>query len=277
MNATAKTMFLILGLLLAVSSVASAHSPATPYRHVVTSEGKFFLVMQPADYKEEGDDIVESKPAKGTVYKVKSDDTFEKMWSIEGWYEFPGDVLLSPDGKIVVRIREHFLMSDGTFTDDDSKEVVTIYRKGKQVAGYTAQNLINDLKKGIRFDGFSGMRWVDRRSEYHPRIAPSRWHSIDEITEGEVTISTRPPVLQLTTLEGTTFLFGLKDGSMITRRAVEEEEADESADGDPFAEVDDPFKTSNAEQDGAEQPATAPESKSEGEKKPKPVSEGRSQ
>ena len=32
-----------------------------------------------------------------------------------------------------------------------------------------------------------------------------------------------------------------------------------------------------AEQDGAEQPATAPESKSEGEKKPKPVSEGRSQ
>ena len=36
-------------------------------------------------------------------------------------------------------------------------------------------------------------------------------------------------------------------------------------------------KPAKSEQGGAEQPATAPESKSEGEKKPKPESEGRSQ
>ena len=37
------------------------------------------------------------------------------------------------------------------------------------------------------------------------------------------------------------------------------------------------FTALDGEQDGADQPATAPESKSEGEKKPKPESEGRSQ
>ena len=36
-------------------------------------------------------------------------------------------------------------------------------------------------------------------------------------------------------------------------------------------------KKKQAEQDGAEQPATAPESKSKGSEKPKPESEGRSQ
>jgi hypothetical protein len=81
----------------------------------------------------------------------------------------------------------------------------------------------------------------------------------------------------LTTLEGTTLLFDLKDGSILTRRAVKKEEPDEPEDGDPFAEIDDPFQTGTAEQGGAGQPATAPESKPEGEDKPTPKSEGRSQ
>jgi hypothetical protein len=235
---------------------ALGYSPATPWRHVVASGDKFVFVMEPGNF----DDV----PARGIAYKATRDG-FEKMWSLEGWYEFPGDVLLSSDGKTVARIRERFLMQDGSFSDDESKEVVTIFRRGKRVAGYTAQDLIKDLKNGIRFDGFSGMRWVDRRDGFHPRIAPSEWHHVDTVTKGEVTISSHPDVLQLTTLEGTAFLFELKSGSILSRREIKEEKpADE-----------DPFKTAQAEQDAAGQPATRPKSKPEGDQKPQPESEGR--
>ena len=245
---------------------ALGFSPATPWRHVVASGDKFVFVMEPGNF----DDV----PAKGIAYKATRDG-FEKMWSLEGWYEFPGDVLLSSDGKTVVRIRERFLLQDGSFTDDESKEIVTIFRSGKRVAGYTAQDLINDLKDGIRFDGFSGMKWVDRRDGFHPRIDPSELHHVDTVTKGEVTISSHPYVLQITTLEGTAFLFDLKSGSILSRRAIKDEKSVEPDDLDPFAADDDPFKTAQA-QDGTGQPATRPESKSEGGDKPQPKSEGRS-
>lgn len=198
------------------------------------------MVMDPGNF----DDV----PAKGIAYKATRDG-FQKMWSLEGWYEFPGDVLLSSDGKTVARIRERFLMQDGSFTDNKSKEVLTIFRRGKRVAGYTAQDLIRDLKDGIRFDGFSGMKWVDRRDGFLPRIASSDRHHVDTVTKGEVTISGHPDVLQLTTLEGTAFLFDLKNGSILSRRAIKEEKPDKVQDVDPFAVDGDTFKSIQAEQE----------------------------
>jgi hypothetical protein len=210
-----------------------ANSPATPWRHVVASGDKFVLVMDPGNF----DDV----PAKGIAYKATRDG-FQKMWSLEGWYEFPGDVLLSSNGKTVARIRERFLLPDASFSDDESKEVLTIFRKGKRVAGYIAQDLIKDLKEGIRFDGFSGMKWVDRRDGFNPRIAPSELHHVDTITKGSVTTLSHPDVLQFTTLEGTTFLVDLKNGSILSRRTIKEEKPEESEEVDPFAAEGNPSK-----------------------------------
>ncbi|MGJ8656797.1 MAG: hypothetical protein ACSHX6_10135 [Akkermansiaceae bacterium] len=236
-----KTLFQTLAISLLVLP-ALGFSPATPWRHVVASGDKFVFVMEPGNF----DDV----PAKGIAYKATR-NSFQKMWSLEGWYEFPGDVLLSADGKTVVRIRERFLMQDGSFSDDESKEFLTIFRRGKRVAGYTAEDLIKDLKDGIRFDGFSGMKWVDRRDGFQPRVAPSEWHHVDTVTKGEVTISSHPDVLQLTTLEGMAFLFDLKSGSILSRRVLNEEKPLGSDDRDPFAADADPLKTTQAEQDNA--------------------------
>lgn len=223
-----------LGLLFSCIITVSAHSPASPYRHVVSNESKFFFVMQPASYKKQNGDLVESKPARGAVFKSRSNGSFKKIWSVQGWYEFPGNVLLSPDGKTVVRIREQFLLPDGTFSDDHSKDILSIYRKGKYIAGYTAKDLITNFKQGILFDGVSGLKWVDRCSEFGPRIEPSRWHSIDQVTEGEITISTHPHVLQLTTLEGTSFLFELHGGTILRKRPLKNTQPEKSNDQDPF-------------------------------------------
>lgn len=54
-------------------------------------------------------------------------------------------------------------------------------------------------------------------------------------------------------------------------RLIEEPEARQAMIREAF------LKTNNSEQDGADQPATAPESKPEGDLKPQPESEGRSQ
>ena len=73
-----------------------------------------------------------------------------------------------------------------------------------------------------------------------------------------------------------------KDGDVNTHKAVFTIDRDSCRQlgenfmllsGDPFARR----ITNEAQQDGAEQPATAPESKPEGKEKPKPESEGRSQ
>ena len=268
-------------LTMVVSQVAQAHSPATPYRHVVSNE-KFFFVMLPTQYQEKNGEWVESAPPSGTAYRVTNKGKFRKLWSVEGWYAFPGDVLLSADGKTLIRIREQFLQQDGTiFGDDESDALITIWRKGKQVKEYSAKGVISDLKAGIRSDGITGFKWLDR-SRLSPVIEPSRLHWIDENTEGETTVCHHPDVFQLVTLEGNLILFDLKTGWILTKKPNDkQEDTTDDSDVDPFADEvpgqKAPESNAKAEQGGAEQPATAPESKPEGEKKPKPESEGRSQ
>ena len=283
MKSAANLISLIVAYLLAmvVSQVAMAHSPATPYRHVVSND-KFFFVMLPTQYEEKNGEWVESAPPSGTAYRVTNKGKFRKLWSVEGWYAFPGDVLLSADGKTLIRIREQFLQQDGTiFGDDESDALITIWRKGKQIKEYSAKEVISGLNDGIRFDGFTGFKWLDR-STLSPVIEPSRLHWIDENTEGETTICHHPDVFQLVTLEGSLILFDLKTGWILTKKSHEkEEDAIDDSDVAPFADEvpgqKAPEKNTKAEQDGADQPATAPESKPEGDLKPQSESEGRSQ
>lgn len=246
--------------LLVLSVMAS--SPATPRRHVVTSGEKFFFVMDPGNFAD--------VPGKGVAYRAKRDGV-EKLWEVTGWYAPPGSVLLSPDGNTLVRIRGHFFPMRGK--EVRGEELVFIYHRGKLQHSYKAEELITNLEEGIQTNPFTlGFIWLDHTGERNPRIAPTEWHYVDTVTKGEVMISSRPDMMQLTTLEGTSLLFDLKSGWMFSRRVIKEEKPVELEDLDPFATDDDPFKTAQTEQEGTKQPATRLESKSEGGDKPKPVS-----
>jgi hypothetical protein len=256
--------------LLALSlPAANAWSPTTPFLHVVTSEDKCFFIMRAADYEEKGGELVISKPAGGIAYQVGEDGSFKKLWSVEGWYALPGDVHLSPDGRtlIHVRDREEFIGMDGSFPEGVSQNIVSIYRDGKAISGYTAKDLIGDLKKGIAW-GWGGTWWVDREARVSPGIAPSELHLVDIVEEGKKKGVFHPLVFHLKTIEGTCFEFDLESGKILERKG---KEPDRLLQGE-----DDPFGTNEAEQAAAGQPATRPESKAEGSQNPQPESEGRS-
>ena len=249
-----------------------ASSPPTPHRHVVTSEGNFLFVMLPERGIQNGDDWVITAPAGGTVYKIKENGNFKRMWTVRGWYAPPREILLSSDGRTLVRIREGSIDFDGTIDNEISQEVVTIYRKGNLIAGYTAKDLIGNKTNGIRFD-WGGTYWVDRTPGNEPRIAPSPWYSVEIATKGESTVTTHPPVLQLTTLGGTIFLFDLKTGQILTKKPIEvKPNTGRKVDDDTFepGEHHDggPSAVTNAEQPGAGQPATQPADKVPAEVQP---------
>jgi hypothetical protein len=256
-------------LLASTISAAIAWSPTTPFMHVVTSGDKCFFVLRPADYEEGEGKFVVTKPAGGIAYQVQDDGSFKKLWSVEGWYALPGDVHLSPDGRTLIHVRDQqeFIGMDGKFPEGESQNVVTIYRDGKAIAGYTAKELITDMKKGIAW-GWGGTWWVDRGTRTSPSIASSELHLVDIIEDGEKKGIYHPLVFQLKTIEGSCFEFDLESGKILARK---EKEVDRQIQGD-----NDPFGTEPAEQDGAGQPATRPESKSEGGDKPQTKSEGRS-
>ena len=266
-----KALLITLTLALSVASV-TAFSPATPWRHVVTSGDKFFFVMDPGNFSD--------VPGKGVAYRAKR-DAVEKLWEVTGWYAPPGDVTLSSDGKTLVRV-----VGGVPYLEDEAKlpneEVLFFYRKGKLKKTYKVSELIKDLKEGMRPNIFEPKRYWVRET----KIAPSEWYRIETNPEGATGMVQHPDVFQLTTIEGAHFIFDLKSGNLLAKGILkkEEPEREEAVYVDPFtgkeldAEHKDPFagEEPEAEQAGAGQPATRPESKSEGSEKPLPESEGRS-
>ena len=91
-------------LILALASIVvfalegRASSPVAPYPFVIAHAGSDHLfVMTPA--KGEGKDDMD----KGRCYRVTSDGKFEEAWTTSGWWSFPSDMFLSPDGKGLIR------------------------------------------------------------------------------------------------------------------------------------------------------------------------------
>jgi len=216
-------LLLITAILAFYASNIIANSPAVPWRHVVTSEDKFFFVMDPGNM----DDVSE----KGIAYKAKRNGV-EKLWEVSGWYAFPGDVFLSQDGKTLVRIISNFYYEQNEATLSN-KEVLFFYRKGKLKRTYTVKELIKNLKKGIPISSFNGTQYWVKDS----KIAPSDWYSIETHPKDGSGMSTTPDVFQLTTIEGTHYLFDLKNGDLITKGTLKKKEQFQKTkeeDEDPF-------------------------------------------
>lgn len=248
--------FLLISL--ACITTAAGFSPRSPYRHVV-ARGEFVVVLDP--YRE---------PERVTAYQV-TDDGFKQIWQSEGWFGYPDQISLAPDGKALVRVQSVPNTMNGEKIETQS--VVFCYYEGKLVKEHKLSDLVREmtsLQDQASFGGI-GSLWMDEAE-----IVQSDWYDIDTDRKDakpdeEFLRSYNHFTFRLKTLEKAELFFDLLDGKLISRRKakpVETEEVSGEA-GDPFAEQD-------SEQDGAEQPATRPESEPEGGDKPQPESEGRS-
>ena len=186
---------------------ALGFSPATPWRHVVTSEDKFVFVMDPGNF----DDI----PAKGIAYKATRNG-FEKLWETSGWYGKPDELFLSSDGKTLVRIRREVRETEDSKIGDES--VLFLYRKGKLKAEYRISDLIENITEDTRKNPFGpwGTLWMEKAG-----ISPSEWHRVETKVEGKSGIVHHPDVFQLSTLEGTQMIFDLKSGNLLGEKKLE--------------------------------------------------------
>jgi hypothetical protein len=237
---------------------AAGFSPRSPYRHVVAS-GEFLVVLDP--YRE---------PERITAYQV-TDDGFQQIWQSEGWFGYPDEIFLAPDGKALIHVQSVPNTMNGEKIE--SQAVVFCYYEGKLVKEHKLSELVRDMKSLQDLGSFGGIGslWMDEAE-----IVQSDRHDIDtdrkdEKPDEQILRSYNHYTFRLKTLEKAELFFDLLEGKRIARReakVVEPEKKGEET-GDPFAEP-------NSEQGGAGQPATRPESKSEGNQNPNPETEGRS-
>lgn len=235
-------MIRILLISIACIATVTGFSPRSPYRHVVAS-GEFLVVLDP--YRE---------PERVTAYQV-TDDGFKQIWQSEGWFGYPDQISLSPDGKALVRIQSVPNTLNGESIENQS--VVFCYYEGKLVKEHKLSYLVRDMNslQGQGSLGGTGSLWMDEA-----KIVQSDWYDIDTDRKDakpdeEFLRSYNHYTFRLKTLEKAELFFDLLDGKLITRRdakpVVEEEHSRDT--GDPFAEQD-------SEPDGAGQPLIRPES-----------------
>ena len=245
-------------LIVALACIApvAGSPPRSPYRHVV-SRGEFFVVIDPCH-----------EPEQGTAFQA-TDDGFKQLWQSKGWYGYPDELFLAPDGMSLVRIARFPNTLNGKKIEDQA--VLFHYFKGKLVKDYKLSDIVRDMGSIEDLGSFGGFgsRWMGEAE-----IVQSDWHDVDtdrkdEKPDEQTLRSYNHFAFRLKTLEGTELFFDLLDGRCIEKRKIVDTHENKGASGDPF-------ENQKSEQGGAGQPATRTESKSEGSDKPQPKSEGRS-
>lgn len=204
----------------------------------------------------------EHEPSQGTVYQATSDG-FKQLWQSKGWFGYPNEIFLAPDGMSLVRITRFPNTLDGKKLED--QPVLFLYFKGKLVKDYKLSELVREM--GSIQDGSFGSPWMDEAE-----IVQSSWHDVDtdrkdEEPDEQTFRSYNHYVFRLKTLEKTELFFDLLDGKRIERKKIVNTKESKEGSGDPFG-------NQKSEPAGAGQPATTPKSKPEGKDKPQPIHQG---
>jgi hypothetical protein len=241
---------------LACMTPVAGSSPRSPYRHVVSLR-EFFVVIDPYH-----------NPERVTAYQV-TDDGFKQLWQSKGWFGYPDEIFLSPDGKSLVRVKSVPNTLNGKKIE--SQSVLFTYYEGKLVKEYKLSELVREMNSLRDLGSFGGIGslWMNEAE-----IVQSDQYDIDtdrkdEKPDEQTLHGYNYFAFRLKTLEGTELFFGLLDGRRIEKRKIVDTHENKGASGDPF-------ENKKSEQDGTGRPATSPESKSEGGDKPQPESEVRS-
>lgn len=159
-------------------SVASACSwgPSTLkslnslFASMVTSENnKFLLKMLPSSWKQKGKKYFKVKESIGTVYKLGQKGNFQYLWNAKNIspYEVKAylprseyfTVLLSNDGKRVVKVKEHHILSRNKKDVLIRKDFLVIYEQGKVSRRYSYFDVFKKVPSPILWSCPGGY-WV---------------------------------------------------------------------------------------------------------------------
>lgn len=213
-------------------------------------------------------DPEDHSPSLGTAYQATANG-FKRLWQSKGWYGYPDELFLAPDGMSLVRIARFPDTLNGKKIENQT--VLFIYFKGSLVRDYKLSDVVRDIGgiEDLGSSGGFGSRWIDQAG-----IVQSDWHDIDtDRKDGKPDERTLRSynhfAFRLKTLDESELFFDLLDGRRIEKTKIVVPQENEGASGMPCEDQ-------KSEPDGTGQPAARPESRSEGGDKPQPESEGRS-
>jgi hypothetical protein len=105
--------------------------PIPPYQYITAPEvagSRYVFVMLPP-----------SGLSKGSGYCATLSDTGQlvPVWKTEGWYDYPGDVVLSKDGHMLARVNSSYNPGQ----TEDKIRLLTLYAAGKERHSFSFSNL----------------------------------------------------------------------------------------------------------------------------------------
>lgn len=212
----------IILLLLFLPTLTMAYRPPPERPGIVNGGGEFFMTIVPRTIEFKGEELIEKTPAKSTVYKISKTGEPEKVWQVEGWYQYPRNIYLSRDGKTIIRIREHKVNPDGSYGyihsnqgETPDQDLIAIYSKSGKVAGYTAKELFIDIKKSLSRKGWY-IKWLNNTGDKKPDLKWNYTTEKSQFGDHQVTWPSSQ-YFELHTLEGFRFRFDLETGVILER------------------------------------------------------------
>jgi hypothetical protein len=235
-------LILALAPLVILVTDSRASTPVDPYPFVIAHPGaQHFFVMTPPKGEEK-----EDMPS-GCCYRITPRGEFEIAWTTSGWWSFPSDVFLSPDGKGLVRVLDVTRATDGhgklsigdkpliQFHQDGKTVKVVSVRDIADVGALTNNEFLEALKEPVQ------IIWTKEETRTSvPRLYSHREAVIlgsliaDRGAHATLLLDIRDgeSVFVFDTVLSERFFFGVPSGRLLLRKKIEETEKEDSL--DPF-------------------------------------------
>lgn len=182
-----------------------------PYTYVSSPDGSsFFFIMD--------------KDERGVCYLVKNSEDISTAWKTSGWYAFPGELILSKDGRSLNR----FIPIVESETQLSDHKCLEFYYEGKLVRTYTMRDLkidpnklvgyIYEPSKKILIGGQYGIRMLE--GEKLLKIL-SEERNARTLANYEGAENLHRQFLLLETIDKQRFVFDIRNGNIVVKESFE--------------------------------------------------------
>jgi hypothetical protein len=185
----------------------------------------------------------------GRCYRITPKGEFELSWTTSGWWSFPSEVFLSPDGKGLVRVLDvkRAADADGKLMIDD-KPLIRFYQDGRPVKEVAVKDVAdvgllthNKFLEGVELS--VAILWTKEETRTSvPRLYSNREAGIlgpliaDRGAHATLLLELRAEesVFVFDTVLNERFFFGVPSGRLLLRKKVEATEEEDNTASDPF-------------------------------------------